>query len=134
LFFGRDLNLLLLGEEAARYLGMRVERVKGQMLIISSLLAGISVAFAGIIGFVGLIIPHMIRLVVGPDHRALVPASAITGAIFMIWMDTAARTMMGFIYGTASEIPVGILTAMCGGPFFLYLLRTSRRKGRWTGG
>jgi iron complex transport system permease protein len=134
LFYGRDLNLLLLGEDAARNLGMRVEKVKGQLLIISSLLAGISVAFAGIIGFVGLIIPHMIRLVVGPDHRALVPASAITGAIFMIWMDTAARTMMGFIYGTASEIPVGILTALCGGPFFLYLLRTSRRKGRWTGG
>jgi len=132
--FGRDLNLLLLGEESARYLGMRVERVKRQMLIVSALLAGISVGFAGIIGFVGLVIPHMIRLVIGPDHRALIPASALTGAIFLIWMDALARTLMGFVYGTASEIPIGIITAMLGGPFFLYLLRTSRQKGRWTGG
>lgn len=127
--YSRDLNLLLMGEESARTLGMRVERVKLQLLVMASLIAGVSVAFAGIIGFVGLIIPHMIRLVVGPDHRGLIPASAFAGALFMIWVDTAARTIMA-----PSEIPVGILTAMCGGPFFIYLLRTSRRKGRWTGG
>jgi len=127
--FARDLNLLLTGEETARNLGMNVGRVKWQLLLLSSLLTGICVAFAGIIGFVGLIIPHIIRIMVGPDHRYLVPASALAGAIFLVWVDTAARTMMA-----PTEIPVGILTAMTGGPFFLYLLRTSKRTGRWAGG
>jgi iron complex transport system permease protein len=127
--FGRDLNLLLTGEETARNLGMNVERVKWQLLLLSSLLTGICVAFAGIIGFVGLIIPHIIRILVGPDHRYLVPASALAGAMFLVWVDTAARTLMA-----PTEIPVGIITAMTGGPFFLYLLRTSKRTGRWSGG
>jgi iron complex transport system permease protein len=127
--FSRDLNLLLTGEETARNLGMNVDRVKWQLLLLSSLLTGICVAFAGIIGFVGLIIPHIIRILVGPDHRYLVPASALAGAIFLVWVDTAARTMMA-----PTEIPVGIITAMTGGPFFLYLLRTSKRTGRWAGG
>jgi len=129
ILYSRDLNLLLTGEDTARHLGMNVERVKWQLLLLSSLLTGISVAFAGIIGFVGLIIPHTIRLLVGPDHRYLVPASALAGAIFLVWVDTAARTIMA-----PTEIPVGIITAMTGGPFFLYLLRTSKRTGRWIGG
>jgi len=128
-FYRRDLNLFLTGEDTARHLGMDVDRVKVYLLVLASLLTGISVAFAGIIGFVGLLIPHIVRLTVGPDHRYLVPASALAGAIFLLWMDTIARTLLG-----RSEIPVGIITAMAGGPFFLYLLRTSRKGGRWLGG
>lgn len=129
MLFSRDLNLLLTGEETARHLGMEVEKVKWQLLLLASLLTGVSVAFAGIIGFVGLIIPHMIRIMVGPDHRFLVPASGLAGAIFLIWVDTIARTVMA-----PTELPVGIITAMSGGPFFLYLLKTSRKGGRWIGG
>jgi iron complex transport system permease protein len=126
LLYRRDLNLLVTGEETAKHLGMSVEKIKGQLLLLSSLLTGISVAFAGIIGFVGLIIPHMMRLLVGPDHRYLLPASGLAGAIFLVWVDTIARTIMA-----PTEIPVGIITAMSGGPFFLYLLRASRKSGRW---
>jgi iron complex transport system permease protein len=125
-FYRKDLNLLLTGEDTAKHLGMDVEKVKLTLLVIASLLTGISVAFAGIIGFVGLIIPHIVRLKVGPDHRYMILASALAGAIFLIWVDTIARTILG-----QSELPVGIITAMSGGPFFLYLLRTSRRSGRW---
>jgi len=125
-FYRKDLNLLLTGEDTAKHLGMDVEKVKQTLLVLASLLTGISVAFAGIIGFVGLIVPHIVRLRVGPDHRYLILASALAGAIFLVWVDTIARTILG-----QSELPVGIITAMSGGPFFLYLLRTSRRSGRW---
>jgi iron complex transport system permease protein len=125
-FYRKDLNLLLTGEDTAKNLGMDVEKVKRTLLVLASLLTGISVAFAGIIGFVGLIVPHFVRLRVGPDHRYLILASALGGAIFLVWVDTIARTILG-----QSELPVGIITAMSGGPFFLYLLRTSRKSGRW---
>ncbi|MFW6003636.1 MAG: vitamin B12 ABC transporter permease BtuC [Halanaeroarchaeum sp.] len=116
LWYARDLNVLLLGEEDARSLGIEVERTKRMLLGLSSLLTATAVAVAGVIGFVGLIVPHVMRLLVGPDHRLLLPTSALAGAAFLVATDTVART------GTA-ELPVGIVTAALGAPFFLYLLR-----------
>lgn len=122
--YGRELNALLLGEETAHNLGANPESLKQMMLAVSALMTAAAVAFVGIIGFVGLIVPHMMRLIVGADHRILVPASTIFGAIFLIAADTVARTII-----TGQELPVGIITALCGGPFFLYLLRRSRTGG-----
>ena len=122
LFFGillayaRDLNVLLLGEEDAHALGIDVERTKRLLLAGSSVITAAAVAVAGIIGFVGLIVPHMMRLIVGPDHRILIPTSALAGATFLVLADTVARS------GPA-EVPVGIVTAAVGAPFFLFLLR-----------
>ncbi|MFQ5418051.1 MAG: FecCD family ABC transporter permease [Myxococcota bacterium] len=114
----RSLNLLTLGEEGAAQLGVEVERVKRLLLVATSLMVGAAVSVAGLIGFVGLIIPHLLRLVLGPDHRLLVPAAAIGGAAFLILCDTVARTLLG-----GRELPVGAITAIAGGPLFLYLLR-----------
>jgi len=116
LAYARDLNALLLGEEDAHALGIEVERTKRLLLAGSSLITAGAVAVAGIIGFVGLIVPHVMRLLVGPDHRILVPTSALAGATFLVVADTVART------GPA-EVPVGIVTAAVGAPFFLFLLR-----------
>jgi iron complex transport system permease protein len=112
------LNLLALGEERAFYLGLRVEVFKAWALLTGSLLAATAVSVSGVIGFVGLMIPHIVRLLVGPDHRILLPASALVGAAFLIAADIAARIIMPPI-----EIPIGILTALSGTPFFLWLLR-----------
>ncbi|MEF8853390.1 MAG: vitamin B12 ABC transporter permease BtuC [Haloarculaceae archaeon] len=117
LAYTRDLNVLLLGEEDARTLGIEVERTKRVLLAVSSVATAAAVAVAGVIGFVGLVIPHMLRLVVGPDHRVLLPTSAIAGGAFLVATDTLARS------GPA-ELPVGIVTAALGAPFFLYLLVT----------
>jgi len=116
LAYARDLNVMLLGEEDARAVGIEVERTKRLLLAGSAIITAGAVAVAGIIGFVGLIIPHMMRLVVGPDHRILIPTSALAGATFLVLADTLART------GPA-EVPVGIVTAAVGAPFFLFLLR-----------
>ncbi len=116
--YGRDLDALLLGEETAHNLGANPEPLKKLMLGVSALMAAAAVAFTGVIGFVGLITPHMTRLAVGANHRLLVPAATLSGAIFLIWADTLARTVVA-----PDELPVGIITALCGGPFFLYLLR-----------
>jgi iron complex transport system permease protein len=116
LVYARDLNVLLLGESEAQALGIEVERTKQLLLVTSALLTAGAVAVAGIIGFVGLIIPHIMRLLVGPDHRVLVPTSALAGATFLVLADTLARS------GPA-EVPVGIVTAAVGAPFFLFLLR-----------
>ena len=118
LAYARDLNVLLLGEEDAHTLGIEVERTKRILLVASSVVTAAAVAVSGVIGFVGLIVPHMMRLVVGPDHRVLLPTSALAGAVFLVATDTVAR--MG-----PAEMPVGIITAALGAPFFLYLL-TSR--------
>jgi iron complex transport system permease protein len=118
----RDLNALLLGEESAHHLGINVEAIKKLILLLASLLAGVAVSFAGTIGFVGLIIPHITRLLVGPDHRTLLPSSALVGAIFLVWSDTLARVLIA-----PSEIPVGVITAFFGAPFFMYLLKNRRR-------
>jgi iron complex transport system permease protein len=121
--YGRDLNLLALGEESAKQLGVDVERLKKIVILFSALLTTTAVAFAGVIGFVGLIIPHIARRLWGPDHRILLPASALLGAAFLIWADTIARTV------STSELPVGVITSLLGAPFFCYLLVSSFRRG-----
>jgi iron complex transport system permease protein len=122
--YSRDLNALLLGEETAHNLGTEPEALKTIMLIVAAVMTSAAVAFTGVIGFIGLIIPHMMRIVVGADHRILVPASTLAGGIFLVWADAIARTVI-----SPNTLPVGIVTAMCGGPFFLYLLRRSRVGG-----
>jgi len=117
-FYAQKLNVILMGEEQAQHLGVDVERLKQFMLSAATLSAAAAVAVSGIIGFVGLIIPHAVRLLVGPDHRVLLPASALVGAIFLTMADALAR-----VAAAPQEIPVGIITALCGGPFFIYLLR-----------
>ncbi len=119
--FARDLNLMLLGEEPAQHLGIEVEKIKKIILLLASLLTGVAVSVGGIIGFVGLIIPHIMRTLVGPDHRILLPASALVGGIFLVWTDTLARSIIA-----PTEIPVGIITTFFGAPFFLYLLRVKK--------
>jgi iron complex transport system permease protein len=119
---GPDLNLAALGEERAGQLGLEVERFKRLMLAIGSLLTAAAVSVSGLIGFVGLMTPHILRLVVGADHRRLLPASMVGGAAFMVLADLAARTAV-----RPAEIPVGAVTALLGGPFFLFLLRRDRR-------
>ncbi len=114
--YARDLNVLLLGEEDAAALGVEVQRTKRVLLAVSSVLTGAAVAVSGVIGFVGLIVPHVMRLLVGPDHRVLLPTSALAGAAFLVAADTVGRS-------GAAELPVGIVTAFVGAPFFLFLLR-----------
>jgi iron complex transport system permease protein len=114
----RGLNLLALGEESAEQLGLDVERAKRVLLLATSLMVGAAVSAAGLVGFVGLIVPHMLRLMLGPDHRLLLPASVLGGAAFLVLSDTAARTVLG-----GRELPVGAITALLGGPLFLLLLR-----------
>ncbi|MCK5628300.1 iron chelate uptake ABC transporter family permease subunit [Candidatus Bathyarchaeota archaeon] len=122
-FFVRDLNILALGEETAQHLGVDTAKVTKWLLIISSMVAAAAVSISGLIGFVGLMIPHMTRLIIGPDHRILLPASAITGAIFLVACDAVARVVLAPV-----ELPVGVITALCGGPFFIYLLRKKKSK------
>ena len=124
LFFARDLNILLLGEESARHLGVEVERVKRVLLIAAALLASSSVAAGGIIGFVGLIVPHVTRIIVGPDHRRLIAASALSGGALVLLADTVAR-----IVAAPGEVPIGIITALIGCPFFLFLLARRKETG-----
>lgn len=122
LLAARDLNLMALGEERAAQLGVEIERFKRLGLATGALLAAAAVSVAGVIGFVGLMTPHILRLVLGADHRRLIPASLVGGASFMVLADLAARTLLA-----PEEIPVGAVTALLGGPFFLYLLRRERR-------
>ena len=121
LLFARELNGLALGDEQALHLGLDARRLKRLLLGVTTLMTGVAVAVSGTIGFVGLIVPHAMRLVIGPDHRWLLPASALSGALFLIVADTGARVVIA-----PAELPVGIITAVCGGPFFLYLLRRRR--------
>ena len=121
----QPLNLMLLGEEEAGYLGVNTERVKRLLMVFASLTTAAAVAVSGVIGFVGLMIPHMLRLFVGPDHRHLMPLSVLAGGLFLLVADTLARTLIAPL-----ELPVGVLTALCGGPFFLYLLRKHAIGGR----
>lgn len=121
--FSRDLNILLLGDESAAHLGANVSGLKVSMLALTSLIAAAAVSVSGIIGFVGLIIPHMMRILVGPDHRILIPSSILMGAMFMVGADTFSRMAVN-----PTEIPVGIITALIGAPFFIYLL-IRKKKG-----
>ncbi|WP_053954963.1 FecCD family ABC transporter permease [Inediibacterium massiliense] len=120
-YFSKDLNVMLLGEESAKNLGVEVEKTKRILLLINSIIVAIAVSVSGIIGFVGLIIPHIVRILVGPDHRILIPVAGLGGGLFMLFADTVARTIIAPI-----EIPVGIITAIFGGPFFIYLLRQKK--------
>ncbi|NLA57816.1 MAG: iron chelate uptake ABC transporter family permease subunit [Firmicutes bacterium] len=122
LFYSRELNILLVGEETAQNLGVNVERVKAILLIAGSLMAAAAVSVSGVIGFVGLIIPHSVRIITGPDHRILLPAAGLVGAIFLVIADTVARTILA-----PAELPVGVITAIAGAPFFIYLLRRQKQ-------
>ena len=115
--YARDLNVLLLGEETAQQTGVDVEQVKRIILSASALLAAAAVSVSGIIGFVGLIVPHLMRVITGPDHRKLIPLSALSGALLMILADLVARTVI-----SPSEIPIGIITSVLGCPLFLFLI------------
>jgi iron complex transport system permease protein len=121
--FSRDLNIMLLGEDSARSLGVDVNGLKKYILVISTLMVAAVVSVSGIIGFVGLIIPHTIRMIFGSDNRVVIPFSALGGAIFLIICDTLARVVV-----PPSEIPVGIITSIFGVPFFIYLLYKTKKK------
>ncbi|MBE7373978.1 FecCD family ABC transporter permease [Pseudomonas lopnurensis] len=117
----RALNALLLGESEARHLGFEVERLKRELVFCTALGVGAAVAAAGMIGFIGLVVPHLVRLLVGPDHRILLPASMLAGASLLLLADLAARLVLA-----PAELPIGIVTALIGAPFFLYLLMRGR--------
>lgn len=119
----RELNTLILSEDDAKNMGVDVQRIKKTAMVVASLLAALSVSVSGIIGFVGLIVPHFFRMIFGSDHRILLPVSFIGGALFMLICDTLARSVLPNM-----EIPVGIITSMIGGPFFLMLLHKHKKK------
>jgi iron complex transport system permease protein len=120
--FARDLNLLALGESEATHLGVDLEKMKKVLLVASAFVTAAAVSVSGLIAFVGLIIPHITRLIFSPDHRLLMPASALIGAIFLMLCDILARVVIA-----PSELPVGVITAVCGGPFFIYLMRRKKK-------
>jgi iron complex transport system permease protein len=120
-----QLNALLLGEAEAAHLGVDVEGLKRRVVVLSSLAVGACVAVAGVIGFIGLVAPHLVRLIAGPNHRHLLPASALLGAVLLLGADIIARTIV-----TPAELPIGIVTALLGAPFFLWLLIREHRGGR----
>ena len=126
-FAARKLDLLSLGERNARHLGVNVEALRITMIFVVALLTGVAVAFAGIISFVGLVIPHLMRMILGPAHLPLVTASVLGGALLLTLADLAARTLVPM-----ADMPIGMLTALVGGPFFFWLLRrTRKRSGGW---
>ncbi len=122
ILYARPLNVMQLDEEQAQQLGINVERLKLILLAAATLITAAAVSFVGTIGFVGIIIPHAVRLIWGPDYRFLLPLSVLAGAIFLIAADLMARTI-----ATPEEIPIGVITALCGAPFFLYLLRRKKK-------
>lgn len=127
LLVARSLDLLALGDRAARHVGVNVERLRMVAIVLVAMLTAAAVSFAGIIAFVGLVVPHLIRMVIGPGHRVLVPASALGGALLLSLADLFARTAVPY-----AELPIGMLTSLVGGPFFFWLLRRSRRTaGGW---
>ncbi len=123
-FYGRDLNIMVFGDDNAQSIGVNVEQSKRIILIIMTLLTSTAVAFCGSIGFVGLIIPHFMRLLVGSDNRKLIPYSAVGGGLLLLWADVLARNLISPL-----EIPVGIFTALLGGPFFVYLIVQKKKSG-----
>jgi iron complex transport system permease protein len=125
LYLARDLNALSAGAEAAASVGVRVELTVGLGYIAASLVVGAVIAFAGPIGFVGIIVPHALRAIIGPDHRALLPASMLAGGGFVMLADTGARTLLA-----PEQLPVGVVTALLGGPFFLFLLVSEKGRSR----
>jgi iron complex transport system permease protein len=116
-WLAKDMNLLVMGDEAAQSLGCPVVRVRKIFLALSTLLAALSVSASGIIGFVGLVVPHWVRILIGPDHRYLFVFSSLAGGVFLIYCDLLARTLL-----FPTELPIGVITAAVGAPFFIYLL------------
>ncbi len=125
MYIARAFNLLSQGDETAASLGVNVKSIKRLTIIVVSLITGSVVAAGGVIGFIGFIIPHVVRLVIGADHRKVFPLSFLTGGLFLMWMDVLARTLIA-----PKELPVGIFTAFCGGPFFIWLLYRKNKYGR----
>ena len=123
LYYARDLNIMSLGERTADTLGVETARIKKQLLVCASLVTAIAVSVSGIIGFVGLIIPHLLRMILGPDNRLLLPACFLGGAILLLGADTITRAWL------PSEIPIGVLTSLIGGPFFCYIFRKKQLAG-----
>lgn len=121
--YRRALNAFLLGEAEAYHLGFETQRTKRMVILLSAVMVGATVAFCGLIGFVGLVVPHVVRLVVGPDFRRLLPGSALVGAFILVAADLAARTV-----NAPTEIPIGVLTSLVGAPFFLYLIQRRKRQ------
>lgn len=123
IFYGKDMNLLLAGSETAQSLGVEVEKVRRRLLFFTTLMVAFCVSACGVIGFVGLVVPHCVRLLFGNDNRRVVPLSVFVGAIFMLLSDTVARTIV-----IPNELPVGSITSLVGAPMFIYLLYKSKRK------
>lgn len=121
LFYSKHLNLFALGENEAAHLGVNVKRTRLIILIVSTFITAAAVSIVGTIGFVGLVVPHLVRLIVGPDYRVIIPVTAVVGALYVLWADTLARTLL-----SPTEIPLGVVTAFLGAPFFGYLLRRSK--------
>jgi len=124
--FARSLNAMLLGESEAGHLGFDTQRLKQLLILLVAAAVGAAVAVSGIIGFVGLVVPHLLRLVLGPDHHWLLPGSALLGATLLLLADLLARTL-----ATPAELPIGIITALIGGPFFIWLLTSRRHRMDW---
>ncbi|NLN48841.1 MAG: iron ABC transporter permease [Clostridiales bacterium] len=122
--FSRELNIMLLGEESAHYLGINIERLKIMLLVICSVVVGAAVSTGGTIGFLGLIVPHIVRIIWGSDHKKLIPYSALLGSGILMLSDMAGRILI-----QPKEIPVGVMTSVLGGPFFIMLLRRQKQKG-----
>lgn len=120
----RELDILASGDDVAKTLGVDTNRVKIRILVISSLIVAVSVAFTGVIGFVGLMMPHIMRMIVGPSHRRLIPFAMIAGSLFLLLADTLARSAID-----AAELPVGAVTALFGAPYFIWLLSSNRKRG-----
>lgn len=122
-FFHRDFNLMLIGDESAKSLGVETEMLKKLIVIVSSMIMAVSVSFSGIIGFVGFLVPHIVRIMFGPDNKTVIPFSALGGAIFLLLADTVARTV-----ASPAELPVGAVTSIIGAPYFIYLLMKMKRR------
>ncbi|WP_300404535.1 iron ABC transporter permease [Nocardioides sp.] len=128
LLSARSLDLLALGERQARHLGVHVERLRILLVVVVALLTAAAVSFCGIVAFVGLVVPHLVRMVTGPGHRILLPASMLAGALVLVIADLGARTLVAY-----ADLPIGMLTSLVGGPFFFWLLRRTRRTaGGWS--
>lgn len=123
LMYARDLNALAIGEESAKGVGVDTEKVKKSILVVASIVTAAAVSVSGIIGFVGLVIPHVVRIISGPDHRTLLPFSILGGATFLVISDTLARTLI-----MPGELPIGIITSVFGAPYFLYLLYRNKTR------
>ena len=125
--YHRELDIMALGEEQSHHLGVAVSKVRLHLLVAASLLTAGAVAVSGVIGFVGLVVPHLVRVLAGPSHGRLLALSAVAGALIVIWSDVLARMLLS----SGQELPVGVVTALLGGPFFFYLLKSRRSRGMW---